>query len=262
MILNNYQVLNLINNGTFGNVYKCIYNNKIYAIKEDSNYKTLKYEATIYKLLLNIDNVSNFYDFFTINDKHYLVLDYYNITLNEYRIRFFNSKDYIIRINNIFTSLINTLQSIHNKNIIHRDLKPSNICLDKNYNPYIIDFGLAKKYINNGYHIAENNIKNIIGSTNFISLNVVKLIQPSRRDDLESIIFIYIYTILSDSAYLKYNNLKIEYKKDLMYIKNILITDKIDANIITNIFNSLLYIRRLRFSQVPNYIFLTDKLTC
>ena len=175
------------------------------------------------------------------------------MTLKDYKYRFFNSNDYNIKIYRIIGILIDTLNNIHNKNIIHRDLKPTNICFDLNYNPYIIDFGLSTKYYNNGYHIVEGKINNIIGSPNFVSQNIVNLITPSRRDDMESIIFIFIYLILDDNIYLKYNNLQLTYKKDIMYINNILINNNINPNYINNIFNSMLYIRRLKFTQTPNY---------
>ena len=77
--------------------------------------------------------------------------------------------------------------------IVHRDLKPSNICLNGNFDAYIIDFGLAKEIILNRKHIEFKNIKGIIGSNNFASINVLNLCEPSRRDDIESLLYIYLY---------------------------------------------------------------------
>ena len=42
-------------------------------------------------------------------------------------------------------TLCDALQHAHTNEVIHRDLKPSNIIIDKNGDPHITDFGLAKR---------------------------------------------------------------------------------------------------------------------
>ena len=258
MINNKYIIKSIINSGNFGYVYKCIFNKSFYALKEDKNGNILKHETNIYKKLLNINNISKIYDFFLFNNKYYLVLDYFEMDLTKYKLQFYNTNSYKIKLYNTFIILIDTLNKIHDNNIIHRDLKPSNICFNKNLEPYIIDFGLSKEFIVNNNHIPEKKINNIIGSINFASLNIINLIEPSRRDDLESIIYIYLYMILSNDDYLKYDNLNIENKKDMIYIKSIF--ENIDINIFNNIFNSIIYLRRLHFNQTPNYYLFKRKL--
>tara|TARA_A100001015_G_scaffold58071_1_gene63936 strand:- start:3303 stop:4106 length:804 start_codon:yes stop_codon:yes gene_type:complete len=258
--LDDYIVDSLISKGTFSSVYKCHKNNETYAIKEDVNIKLLKHEADIYRSIKNVKNISKLIDFFSLNNKYYLVLDYFNYTLKQYKVMHYNSEKFHVNLTNIFSSLLTTIEDIHNMGIIHRDLKPDNICFNQYNEPYIIDFGLAKSYKNTGKHIGEKNINSIIGSVNFVSLNVINLIEPSRRDDIESLILIYLYMILSENMYTVYSNLDNFMKKNIIYILSLLQKDTIHNNIINNINNSLVYIRLLRFSQIPNYNLLKNKL--
>jgi serine/threonine-protein kinase len=43
----------------------------------------------------------------------------------------------------LFTNVAETLARVHRHGILHRDLKPSNILVDRNGEPYVLDFGLA-----------------------------------------------------------------------------------------------------------------------
>lgn len=46
--------------------------------------------------------------------------------------------------------MINAIEYVHSRGIIHRDLKPANFCMGLGKDSeklFIIDFGLAKKYI-------------------------------------------------------------------------------------------------------------------
>lgn len=47
------------------------------------------------------------------------------------------------------------IEYVHSKGYIHRDIKPENFLSSskKDRKIYLIDFGLAKRYINNGTHI-------------------------------------------------------------------------------------------------------------
>lgn len=57
----------------------------------------------------------------------------------------------------LIDQMISRIEYIHNRHFIHRDIKPDNFCigLNKTANKiFILDFGLAKRYIQkNGKHI-------------------------------------------------------------------------------------------------------------
>jgi casein kinase 1 len=71
---------------------------------------------------------------------------------------------------------------------LHRDVKPDNFVIGygkKASKIYLIDFGLAKKYVNkDGTHIPYKDNKNLTGTARFASLNTHLGIEQGRRDDL------------------------------------------------------------------------------
>lgn len=108
--------------------------------------------------------------------------------------------------------LLDSIRLIHSFGIIHRDIKPDNILYGQsrgNINSlhlYLIDFGLATFFIQeNGKHISNNQLKTIIGTNEYLSLNGHLGNQLARRDDIES----YLYTmisIFSDNKQLPWSN--------------------------------------------------------
>ena len=261
MLLNKYEVISNISNGEFGEVLKVRCNDKLYALKYGEK-ELLKYEVQIYKQLKSCNNISNIYDVFDYNNKMCIVLDLYSMTLVDYKLRNYENANYYIRCIVIIKSLIIIIKTIHENNILHRDLKPTNICLDSNHKIYIIDFGIAKIYKHANLHAKETKIKGLIGSVNFSSLNVVNLIEPSRRDDIESIFYILLYLLLNNEDYKCYDGFNNYEKKNINAItylmKHTLVIENINYEILEKLFN---YIRRLKYNQEPKYDYIVELLT-
>lgn len=253
---NKYTFIENIKNGEFGSVVKVSYKNKYYAMKKGDK-ELIKYESEIYKKLKNSNNISKIYDIIENDNKLIMVMDYYILDFNQYKSRAYYSINYVNNILTYMKDLINIIKYIHKNDIIHRDLKPTNICLDNNYKLFLIDFGISKIYKTNNKHNDETKIHSIIGSINFSSLNVLNLIEPSRRDDIESIIYIFIYMLLSNEYYIAYNNLDNIKKKNIDIIINILKlnTYQINYDFFYKLFN---YIRRLKYNQEPNYNYIVE----
>ncbi len=156
---------------------------------------------------------------------------------------------------------ISRLEYIHSKKIIHRDIKPENFLIGINNNKntlYLIDYGLSKKYKNkNGFHIPYIDGKKLIGTIRYISVNTHLGIEQSRRDDLESLIYVIIYLLKGNLPWI---GLKVKNKNEkIEKIMNKKIYSKLDEicdGLPKEFAIFLQYTRDIGFDQTPNYSFL------
>lgn len=257
MLVNKYKVIEKLSEGSFGTVYKGenIRTNESVAIKfevKSDNIKSLKNEATIYQYLGKLDGFPQLKWYGTYKNMNYLVMDLLgnsltNVISNNNKLKFQYLLDYGVQI-------IQLLKTLHKKDLLHRDIKPCNFLFgkDKNDNKlYLVDFGFTKRYNYDGTHIEEKHIKNIIGSINFVSLNVHNLIEPSRRDDLESCIYVILFIVYGKLEWFNKTELKEIYELK----RNI-----INTNIPLFIQHMLQYVRTLEFKEEPNYDYLIQLL--
>ena len=190
-----YAIICEIGKGTFGTVYKglnIVTNEKI-AIKVENagnDFVFLKREAQLYKLFQHIPHVPDGKWFGRTESSFFLVTDLLADTLQNRLDK--GAMESTIAIH-IATQMFDCIQHIHACGYIHRDLKPENFLFTstESINLKLIDFGLCKQFKNKqGVHIPFRSGKSVIGTPNFVSVNVHEGIEPSRRDDVESLLYI------------------------------------------------------------------------
>uniref|UniRef100_A0A7S1EUT4 non-specific serine/threonine protein kinase n=1 Tax=Timspurckia oligopyrenoides TaxID=708627 RepID=A0A7S1EUT4_9RHOD len=154
------------------------------------------------------------------------------------------------------------VEYVHSRSFLHRDIKPDNFLMgvgkDANI-VYFIDFGLAKKYRDHRthLHIPYRENKNLTGTARYASINTHLGIEQCRRDDLESLGFVFMYF---NRGSLPWQGLRAQTKK-MKYQK---ISDKKVSTSIVELcrgypieFQSYLaYCRALRFDEKPDYSYL------
>jgi serine/threonine protein kinase len=198
---NKYYIIGYLGKGEFGYVYKAqnIRTNEIVALNsEPANHETklLKNEATIYHYLVKDPGFPKVKYYGLYNDHYYMAIDLLGPSLTSFMK---NQKEPLPQeqIKPYGIQMIERIETVHKKGLIHRDIKPDNFLFGsppKNDLLHLIDFGFCKKYCNNdGSHMKFREKRTPLGTTLFMSLHVIQGIEPSRRDDLESVFYCLLF---------------------------------------------------------------------
>mgnify|MGYP003337961787 CR=1 FL=1 len=202
MIANKYSVGQEIKRGAFGIILKGRYEKKRehVAIKiEYGNLQTLKHEVKMMSYLYThgVRKIPSIYWYGNYNQHPCLVLTFYECSLIDY----IKSREMTIqRTNSILLRIIDILETIHKYYVLHRDIKPQNFMI-KDGELFLIDFGLATFFIDEtGDHYKNIPSDSLVGTPKFASIHVHRGNKYSRRDDMISVGYLYLYMLLGDNA--------------------------------------------------------------
>jgi serine/threonine protein kinase len=253
MLANKYKLLEKLSQGSFGKVFKAenIRTGEIVAIKTEvksKEQKSLKMEAKIYQYLANTEGIPQLKWFGATNNVNYLVTN-----LLEHSITSLVKEYGRLSVKTVLllgTQMIERLEILHGHYLIHRDIKPDNFMInisDRTNKIFLIDFGFCKRYNYEGNHIEFKMNKTLIGTPNYVSLNVHKGCEPSRRDDLESCLYVMIYMLFGKFFSVNVN------KDDPNSGKILVLKKEQLTNIPRFLTVAINYVRTLRFEEEPDY---------
>lgn len=261
----NFKVGRKIGSGNFGElrVGKNLATNENVAIKfEKANTRTplLNNENKFYKRLSPSEGLPNVYFYGQSGKYNTLVMELLGASLED----LFNlcKRQFSLQtVCLIAIQLIQRIEYVHSKNIIYRDIKPENFLigrrsLNKHQTIHIIDFGLAKEYINSetGKHIPYSEHKSLTGTARYMSINTHMGREQGRRDDLEAIGHMIIYFLRGTLPWqgLKADTLKERYKK-IGETKQQTTIDELCDGFPKEFSEYMRYVRGLEFSETPDY---------
>ena len=263
-LINDYKLINKIGKGSYGEVWKAIhiYKKKHVAVKieKKSSKNTLKYETTILRYLKSLDNVVNIKYFGETISYNYLIMELLDNQIDEFYskslLKEMNRKGLIRKLG---LQMLSCIKNIHLHGIIHRDIKPGNFLMEHE-KIKLIDFGLSKQYIDkNGYHKSNKKHETITGTLRYVSKNIHNGEEPSRRDDIISMVYILFYLYLGNLPWqgLKIINLKEKEKEILKLKENFLYIMRENIEIPIKLIELLEYVENLSYEEEPDYEFIS-----
>jgi casein kinase 1 len=213
MIINKYKIEMEIKRGAFGCISRGNYlkTGEPVAIKiEYGEMPSLKHEVKMINYLSTsgVKQIPSIYWYGIHENNPCLIITLYECSLFDYMK---HRQITVEKMNILMLKILDIIEHIHRFFVLHRDIKPANFMI-KDGDIFLIDFGLSTFYMNeNGEHYPNKQNNTIIGTPKFVSINIHMGHQYSRRDDLISLGYMYVYMILGDviwfSDIYKHNNI-------------------------------------------------------
>jgi casein kinase 1 epsilon len=260
----NYHLIRKIGSGSFGEIYLGV--NRATGLQvavkleaQSSRHQQLEQEVEVYRRLQGSQGVPHMIWSGVERGYNVLVMELLGDSL-EMLFRECGRKFSVKTVVMIADQTIARLDVFHRHGLLHRDVKPDNFAVglgSKNGQILIFDYGLAK-----AYRTADDKLipcregKHLTGTARYASLNTHLGLEQSRRDDLESLGFMFIYFLKG----LPWQSLQADTKQEkyekILLAKLSTPTEELCKDLPEEFAIYLHYCRALKYEDKPDYSFL------
>jgi len=199
-----YRIISKIAEGGMATVYLGIQEklNRKVAIKvlEPSLLKNRETPARFDKeaktaAMLSHSNVIQIFDTGTIDDFHYIIMEYLQDNLKERMMVSSEGKLSPEKAIDIILDIMKALDYAHLQGVYHRDIKPDNIMFRQDNTPVLVDFGIARVFDTND-QLTKDGMS--MGTVHYMSPEQCKAEQVDGRSDIYSLGIVF-YEMLTGS---------------------------------------------------------------
>ena len=270
MINDRYKLMKRIGSGAFGLIFsaKNVNTDEVVAVKLEPTAQTdtLTHEAAVLQHLSNIPGIPTLRYYGIPDHNRYMVIDLYDKTLQTVSYEYKKAVP-VALVRAYAVQMMQILSAVHEKGFVHRDIKPENFmikCGDQTL--YLIDFGLARTYIDSETKMhRKNRIRaanadgkiSVTGTSRYISPNVHEGNEPSRRDDLISAMYVISYLLKGS---LPWKTSGSNESDALVEMKKKILPEELFLGLPASYVEIFKYLSALHYDQKPDYEFIVSKL--
>ncbi|OHT04792.1 CK1 family protein kinase [Tritrichomonas foetus] len=251
-----FQIVQKLGSGGYGEIFsvEAPHNHQLLALKTENletKNRAMSNEIEILKYLPEKPFFPRVISSGTTSAVSYFVMPLYGPSLSSIRHNIDYDHFSLPTVFRIAAETIRIIETLHKCGVVHCDIKPSNFLLNQaEFGGFVlIDFGLSAIYRNeNGQHISFQNSEGFRGTLKYASVNVHKMVEITRRDDIIS----WFYTLI-ELAKGKLPWKDVQDHNLSMSCKQSISPDKLCSGLprqMKTIWNS---IKDLKFNEDPNY---------
>uniref|UniRef100_A0A1I8EU91 Protein kinase domain-containing protein n=1 Tax=Wuchereria bancrofti TaxID=6293 RepID=A0A1I8EU91_WUCBA len=199
-----YKLISVIGEGGYGSVFlaRCENDKKSMALKAEKFSKTvLKVEIDVLRVAneRHCKHICKMYDYGHVKQEFmFVVMSLLGPDLNRLRNRQPNRHFTLPTSTRIAIQTLNAIEELHQCGFLSRDIKPGNFAIGnktdhQHHYIFIFDFGLARRYVDRNFVVLPSRGEmGWRGTTRYGSLNAHHRQDLSRRDDLESWLYMIV----------------------------------------------------------------------